>query len=153
MLNNITTNDSKLPSSDGAPEFSGIRALLDDNRAAAESPKERSFMNTIGEVWRGERSLTETWWIWKVLVGNLGIGAGLGFLAGILSSVTHSSLPTYLLLAVCLPYDSWIWIGCIRSAWTRQGFWGWAVLVLCIVWLVADLTSIPTWVRLLTFYR
>jgi len=153
MLNNITINDSKVPSSDEGPDFSEIRALLHDNRAAAESPKERSFMNTIGEVWRGERSLAETWWIWKVLIGNLGIGVGLGFLAGTVSALTHSSLPIYVLLALCLPYDIWIWVGCIRSAWTRQGFWGWVVIILCIVWLVTDLASIPTSVRLLTVYR
>jgi hypothetical protein len=153
MLNNITTNDSKLTTSDGPPDFSGVQALLNDNRAAAESPKERSFMNTVGEVWRGERSLTETWWIWKVLIGNLGIGVGLGFLAGVLSSVTHSSLPIYLLLAICLPYDIWTWVGCIRSAWTRQGFWGWVVIILCILGLVAAFASIPSWVRLLTLYR
>ena len=152
MLNNANTEEIKLTTSNRPMDFSGPQTIPGENIPAAESPKERSFLNTVGEVWRGERSLTETWWIWKVLVGTLGIGVGLGFLAGLLTSITHSSLPLYLLLAISLPYDIWIWVGCMRCAWARQGFWGWVVIILCIVGLATAFSSIPTWVRLLTVY-
>jgi hypothetical protein len=137
----------------------GVQALLNGNRAAAESPKERSFMNTVREVFRGERSLAETWWIWKLLIGNLGIGVGLGSLAGVLRSVTHSSLPIYLLFAICLPYNFWISAGCIRSASgctrsasNRQRFWGWVVVILFCLEQVAMCAWMPAWVRLLKLY-
>ena len=153
MLNNTTTNDSKVATPIPPLDLSGLQALPPETFPAVATPKERSFLDIIGEVWRGERSLAETWWVWKVLIGNLGIGVGLAFVTGLITGLSHSAIPIYLFLPICVTYDVWSLVGCFRSAWARQGFWGWVVIILCVVNVITALASIPDWAHLISLYR
>jgi hypothetical protein len=123
------------------PDFSALRSPLAE---IAPSTQKRSLAKSIREVWRGERSLAETWWIWNVLIGKLGIDLGLGLLAGMLAEATGSLTSVAVFVIIALPYTLWTLVGCFRSAWARQGFWGWVVIILCILYVLNAVRSISS---------
>jgi hypothetical protein len=130
------TND---PISGQTPDFSALRSPVPET---APSTQKRSLRRTLREVWRGERSLAETWWIWNVLIGKLGIGIGLILPAAVLFQATKIWLPFAVILIVYFSYTVWIWVGCFRCAWARRGFWGWVVIILCILGVLQTLVSL-----------
>ena len=80
-------------------------------------------MSMIGEVWRGERSLGETFWFWGLIVSELVIGLGGMSVATSMMENSHSAYPMYLYLNVMLPVIIWETVATWRSATKHPGWW------------------------------
>src|SRR6202035_1079889 len=93
-------------------------------------------VSLLKEVWYGQRSLAETYWIWYWLVGELVIGKGFRFIFLEWAKAIQSMFPIYLFLALVLPYSFWSLVGLFRSARRRKGFWGWAAMITSVMGLV-----------------
>ena len=83
----------------------------------------------VAEVWDGDRSLAETYLLWNVLVGNIGIG----FIGGYLVSALNAPFLAFLYFAlIAIPYTIWIVIGSWRSATKNPGAFAIAVKLLIV---------------------
>lgn len=95
-------------------------------------------MSFVKDVWYGQRSLAETFWLWDVLIGNVVLGYGGAYIVGSLLMQTSNLFPLFLYVALTLPYSVWVTVGLWRSA--RNHPSGCATLVLGLIVLSIPLT-------------
>jgi hypothetical protein len=95
-------------------------------------------MAFIRDVWYGQRSLGEMWWLWNVLIGNLCIGLGGGFLTKWLATTLGSQYPIYLYNVFLISYSIWLGVGLWRSATNHPG----SVAYFVKFWFVANVIFI-----------
>ncbi len=104
-------------------------------------------MKFVSEVWYGQRSLAQTFWLWYVLFVGLFIGVGGAVIAMMFALTTASMSPAHLIGALSLPINVWILVGLWRSATNNPGFWAVAVkisVVLGIIGLIVNWAQIFT---------
>jgi hypothetical protein len=107
----------------------------------------------IREVWFGQRSLGETYWLWGWLVSAILVGAIGRVIFFTIATATGTKFPIYLYFALLLPVDVWHLVGQWRSATNHPS--GWATLVkvsyvlavpvMIITWLVILVN--PSWIQ------
>jgi hypothetical protein len=102
-------------------------------------------MSFVKDVWYGQRSLAETFWLWNVLIGTVVLGYGGIYLVGLLIMQIRNLFPFFLYFALTLPYSVWITVGLWRSA--RNNPSGCATLVLGLIVIGIPLT-IYNWITL-----
>lgn len=102
-------------------------------------------MKFVSEVWYGQRSLAQTFWLWYGLFVGLFIGGGGAVIAMMFALTTASMFPVYLIGALSLPINVWILVGLWRSATNNPGFWAVVVkisVVLGIIGLIVNWAQI-----------
>jgi len=100
-------------------------------------------MSTIKEIWYGQRSLAETYWIWGILL-TIANFAG-GFAAGLLSAAAGNGFPLFLFIAISVPTSICYQVGLWRSATNHPS--GWATLVKVLI-VIAVPFNLITWANL-----
>lgn len=84
-----------------------------------------SDQSAFSDVWNGRRSLTETFLLWYLLVGVVGIGVvGRGLIVAIVKSSRDYVLDYAFVFMVFIPYFIWIYVGIWRSASINESAWG-----------------------------
>jgi hypothetical protein len=106
-------------------------------------------MSRLKEVWSGQRSLVETFWIWNVLIGNFILGQGLFFICKKWAESRQSDFPLYLSAAIWFPYAFWIVVGVYRSGKKHGGFWGWVAIILSIFGAAVKVVALMSFLSIL----
>lgn len=89
------------------------------------------------KVWRGQRSLTETFWVWYVWVVCLLIYIGGAFLAAFLTKRLETEEPYLWYVAAIVIGTIWVNVGTWRSASRTGGAWSIVARVFIAVILLA----------------
>jgi hypothetical protein len=85
----------------------------------------------IREVWKGDRSLGETFWLWGFIVVGLIVDLGGFFGSEALLDATGDLFWVVLHYFLYVPAAIWAWVGIWRSATNNPG--GWAFVAKCVV--------------------
>lgn len=82
-------------------------------------------MSVVKEVWYGQRSLAQTYWLWGILVSVIAfLGA---FIAALMAIAMGNGFPFFFFVAILMPIHIWYMVGLWRSATNHPS--GWATLV------------------------
>jgi hypothetical protein len=100
-----------------------------------------SYISYIREVWYGQRSLGETYWLWGWLVVGTVIGGAGKFLFLMLAETLRNPFPLYLYFALLLPVVVWYNVGLWRSATNNPSGWATLVKVLYVIQVPLALVS------------
>ncbi len=96
-------------------------------------------MAFIREVWYGQRSLEETFWLWNMLIGGIVLGQIVKLIAQAIAIDIGSLYPVYLYIAFSVPYSIWNRVGLWRSASNSEGCWAGGVKILLIIGIILEI--------------
>ena len=75
----------------------------------------------VYEVWHGQRTLNETFWVWHVRFANIFCWYIGGYFALNLSISTFRPIYGYLFICISIPISIWAWVGIWRSSRKASG--------------------------------
>lgn len=106
-----------------------------------------TILKIIGDVWNGNRSLKETFWLWNSLVGGIGLGY-FGDKILIATFIKSENLVKIyaIYLVACFVYNIWSTVGLWRSASKSESLWAGFVNLLILIAISIFLTKLVTFI-------
>lgn len=99
------------------------------NQTRAHEPEAaKDSISFIREVWYGQRSLAQTFWLWNLLLADLVVWYGGGLLALTLAMITYRMLFIYLFWVISISISVWVWVGLWRAA-AMKSDWFWSLVI------------------------